>query len=569
MPRPLALHPVVPRFGVAAAWVAGEAVVAANPLWQALGPLADPLPPVEGGVRFWPLRFGHHRLPVWTALAGPGASQRWPQFDALPRPAGATARALAFVPSRTPDFPALAGRVFGLADSECQTLQQVLASHDIAELAARLGISPAGARKRVAALYRATGVSGLAGLQAQTTRLLTDEFVSDQQVEAGLQAVLGLTPAQAIVARLVSEGDDLPGIGVRLGLSAHTVRDHARAALERAAVPRLKDLAQVAGEIAAVHSIALGSDGLHHDRGGLLDATRILRRGRRQIGLADYGPGDGLPILICHGGMGTRRVGPELVAALQARGFRPIGIDRPGFGLSDPAPADHFAMAADDMAQALDALGIEQAVIAGRDGATPAALAFWQRHGARLAMGVLLAPRPPASRRSGNRLVDRFARMAMGRPDVTNGLWRILRQRAGSALAGRFADRLFSGHPVDAALLAQPDFRASMVAELLTSGIRSGAGIIAEQSAYRDWQLAGGGPARRWLILLPDGDPLWGPSMAADRSAWDVLGQTVWQRLDGAGRFAIVSHADAIAAAIAAHWQQRQYQPRISGWPCA
>ena len=122
---------------------------------------------------------------------------------------------------------------------------------------------------------------------------------------------------------------------------------------------------------------------------------------------------------------------------------------------------------------------------------------------------------------------------------------------------------------MDAALLAQPDFRASMVAELLTSGIRSGAGIIAEQSAYRDWQLAGGGPARRWLILLPDGDPLWGPSMAADRSAWDVLGQTVWQRLDGAGRFAIVSHADAIAAAIAAHWQQRQYQPRISGWPCA
>jgi pimeloyl-ACP methyl ester carboxylesterase/DNA-binding CsgD family transcriptional regulator len=555
---PLPLNPVVPRFGVAIAWLSGGKVVTANPLWQALGALHDPPLPPDAAVSFRPFIFARHRLPVWTALARPAASQTWPQFESLPRPPGATARALAYVPSRTPDFPALAARVFGLAEAERQTLHQLLASHDIAELAQRLELSPAGARKRVAALYRAIGVSGLVGLQAQTTRMLTDEFVSDQQVEAGLRAVLGLTPAQALVARLVSEGHDLPAIGTRLGLSPHTVRDHARAAMELAGVPRLKDLAQVVGEAGAVHAIALGSDGLHHDRGGLLDATRILRRGTRQIGLADYGPPGAVPIIICHGGMGMRRVGPELAAAFQAQGFRPIGIDRPGFGLSDAATADHFETAADDMAHALATLGLQRVIIAALDGGAPAALAFWQRHGDRMTMGALVAPRPPASRRSGNRVVDRFARISMVRPDIINGLWRILRHRAGSALAGRLTDRLFSGHPVDAALLQQPEFRAGMVAELLTCGIRSGAGIIAEQSAYRQWQPRAGGPQRPWLILIPDGDPLWVPSLAETRRVWDVLGQPVWQLLADAGRFAITSHAGQIAALVADHWHRHQ-----------
>lgn len=555
MPRPLLPHPVVPRFGVAVAWLAADGVVAANALWQALGQLAELPPMPDARVRFWPLRFAGHRLPVWTALGRPSASQHWPQFEGLAPTAGAAVRALAFVPSRTPDFPALAARVFDLADSERQTLQQVLASHDIAELADRLGLSPAGARKRVAALYRAVGVSGLGGLLAQTTRLLTDEFVSDHQIEDGLRSVLGLTPAQASVARLVSQGHDLPGIGARLGLSPHTVRDHARVALERAGLPRLKDLAQVASEAAATHAVAMGSDGLHHDRGGLLDATRILRRGGRQIGVADYGPSDGVPILICHGGMGMRRVGPELAAAFQAEGFRPIGIDRPGFGLSDPVVADHFEAAADDMAHVLDAFSLRHTVVAGLDGGAPAALAFWQRHGSRLAMGVLLAPRPPASPRGGTRVVDRFARAAMARPDIINALWHNLRRRAGSAMAGRLTDRLFSGHPVDAALLAEPEFRAGMMAELLTCGIRSGAGIIAEQTAYRHWQPAGGGPPRDWLILVPDGDPLWAPSLADRRSVWAVLGEPHWRQLDGAGRFAITSHARQIAAAVALHWR--------------
>lgn len=557
MARRSPASPVVPRFGVAVACLHDGEVVAANPLWQALGPLRDAPPPARPHILFAPLRFAGHRLPVWVAVAPADASRHWPGLaDLAPAPSRArhVRHLLAFVPSRDAAFPALAARVFRLGEPERQTLGHVLASHDIADLAQRLGISEAGARKRVAALYRGIGVAGLAGLNARTTRLLTDEFVSDQQHELALQAVFGLTAAQAGVARLVSAGHSLPDIAGLSGLSPHTVRDHARATLEKAAAPRLKDLAQMANEAAALYTVALGSDGLHHDRGGLLDATQILHRGSRQIGIADYGPAGATPLLYCHGGMGMRRVGDDLRRALQARGFRPIGIDRPGFGLSDAAGHDHFATAADDMARALDGLGLDAAVAVSTDGGAPAALGFWQRHGTRLISGALISPRPPAPavQRAGKRVVDRFARAAMERPDLINGLWQLVRRRAGTAMAGRLAERLFGGHPVDAALLADPIFRSALIAELLSCGIRSGAGISAEQSAYRRWQPAPGGPPRRWQIIVAADDPLWAPMLdtAAD-NPWAVLGQPAWHRLAGAGRFAITSHAAEIAAIIA------------------
>lgn len=555
MARLLSANPVVPRFGIAAACLHDGQVVAANPLWQALGGLRDAPPPARSQPVFAPLRFAGHRLPVWVAVAPAAASRHWPGVADL-APAAARrdlSHALAFVPSRDAAFPALAAQVFRLADAERITLGQVLVSHDIAELARRLGLSQAGARKRVAALYRSIGVAGLSGLNAQTTRLLTDEFVSDQQQEAALQAVFGLTAMQASIARLVSAGHNLPDIAGLTGLSPHTVRDHARTTLEKAAAPRLKDLAQMANEAAALYTVAHGSDGLHHDRGGLLDATIILRRGNRQIGIADHGPAGATPILCCHGGMGTRRVGEALLRALQIRGFRPIGIDRPGFGLSDAAADDHFATAADDMAAVLDQLGLPNAVVAARDGGAPAALAFWQRHGARLRAGVLLSPRPPAEQRSGKRAVDRFVRAAMMRPEIINGLWQLLRRRAGAAMIGRLAERLFGGHPVDAALLADGEFRSAMIAELLSCGIRSGAGLSAEQAAYASWQPAGGGPHCPWHIIVAADDPLWTPALEMPgRNPWQVLGQPRWHRLAGAGRFAMSSHADEIAAIIAA-----------------
>ena len=76
--------------------------------------------------------------------------------------------------------------------------------------------------------------------------------------------------------------------------------------------------------------------------------------------------GDGAPIVLLHQAPMTSGQFDHVYAPLAARGFQAIGIDMPGFGLSDPAPSvpgvDDFARAVPPV---LDALGLSTAAILG------------------------------------------------------------------------------------------------------------------------------------------------------------------------------------------------------------
>ena len=84
-------------------------------------------------------------------------------------------------------------------------------------------------------------------------------------------------------------------------------------------------------------------------------ATLTMPDGRT-VGYADFGPADGTPVIWCHGGPGSRlepmQVAPEAAAA----GFRMIGVDRPGYGLSTPRPGRSIADWVPDGLAVLDAL---------------------------------------------------------------------------------------------------------------------------------------------------------------------------------------------------------------------
>jgi pimeloyl-ACP methyl ester carboxylesterase len=63
----------------------------------------------------------------------------------------------------------------------------------------------------------------------------------------------------------------------------------------------------------------------------------------RAVAFADFGPPDATGVLWCHAGPGCR-LDPEHVAPRAAgAGLRLVGIDRPGYGGSDPRPGRTIA----------------------------------------------------------------------------------------------------------------------------------------------------------------------------------------------------------------------------------
>src|SRR3954464_6157218 len=91
---------------------------------------------------------------------------------------------------------------------------------------------------------------------------------------------------------------------------------------------------------------------------GMADHTLTIDS--RLVGFADYGPGDGIPVLWCHGGPGSRFEPAPLADAAATAGLRLIGIDRPGYGLSEPQPGRTLVGWIRDAIAVADRLGAEQ-----------------------------------------------------------------------------------------------------------------------------------------------------------------------------------------------------------------
>ena len=85
----------------------------------------------------------------------------------------------------------------------------------------------------------------------------------------------------------------------------------------------------------------------------------------REIGVADFGPPDGVPVVWAHGGPGSRLEPLHLVPAARDAGLRIIGIDRPGYGQSTPQPGRTIAGWRSDVDAVTGHLGIAQFVTVG------------------------------------------------------------------------------------------------------------------------------------------------------------------------------------------------------------
>ena len=88
------------------------------------------------------------------------------------------------------------------------------------------------------------------------------------------------------------------------------------------------------------------------------ESTFTVRDGR-QVGIAEYGAPDGLPVIWCHGGPGCRHEPGNFDDAFVESGLRVVGIDRPGYGRSTPQPGRSIGDWAGDALAVADQLGID------------------------------------------------------------------------------------------------------------------------------------------------------------------------------------------------------------------
>ncbi len=95
------------------------------------------------------------------------------------------------------------------------------------------------------------------------------------------------------------------------------------------------------------------------------------------LGVAEYGPADGFPVVSIHGTPGSRYGGPppDKPDLYERLGIRVITFDRPGYGLSSRRPGRAVCDAAHDVAAIVDSLGIDQFAVTGGSGGGPHSLA--------------------------------------------------------------------------------------------------------------------------------------------------------------------------------------------------
>src|SRR4051794_17738686 len=92
---------------------------------------------------------------------------------------------------------------------------------------------------------------------------------------------------------------------------------------------------------------------------------RIALRDGRKVQIEEYGDPAGEPALWFHGAFSSRLEAWSLDAPARELGLRVLSLDRPGMGGSDQDAGRTVIGYADDVAQVLDALEIEQTAVGG------------------------------------------------------------------------------------------------------------------------------------------------------------------------------------------------------------
>ncbi|MBL8772589.1 MAG: hypothetical protein JNK30_14495 [Phenylobacterium sp.] len=445
---------------------------------------------------------------------------------------------------------------FGLTGLQTRVALECIRTGAIRTAAENLDVSYQTAREALAAAMKRVGVQRLPALVTRLTTLAFGVFPGRASSADVLADVWGLTERQIAVAGMLGEGASREQTARLLGISVALVKKELDAVYSLLQVSSGAGLARKLVEARALGWLTAATAG---GVGFVEDLSEPLRFAFRpdggRIAFSDYGPASGRPVLVLHSSMSTRIVSRKLLRALHRAGFRPIAIDRPGFGLTDPlddaeASQHPFEAATADVGRVLEHLKVRRADVVSR-GAAQFLVALAGRMPEALGQIVLVNPGPPY-RYSGRAIgplgaiKDAFVR----NPDTVRVLAPFLAGQLTYRRLSRMAVQWTRGSPPDQKAAQDPEFMVDFFRSLqmFTTGRHDG--FLREQAAIA----RGGKPApfdnaAGWQVLLGATDVLYDPEVVL--AYWrELLPGAEFSVVRDGGRFLAMTHPHLVIEAL-------------------
>lgn len=424
-------------------------------------------------------------------------------------------------------------------------LVAALARHgDLQRAARERDIAYETARKFVASAMRKTGAKRQTELIGKTLTVAAGEVAPTRHFAPLLRDLFSLTQAQADLAVMIARGATRDDAGALVGLTPNQVKIALKSIFQLCGVKSAVDLARILSEINALKGLATACQVTLSSYGSPSEPLRLIPRTWNQgyIAVADHGPPGGRPVLVFHSGSGGRAQIGRFVRALQAGGYRPIAIERAGFGLSDFVVGDPWETAVKDVVECLDALGIAQAPVIALS--TPASMvACAAAATGRIRGGVLVAPDPPdvPDPNIGHLLLNYFKIMLSRHPDMAVRLLRMIYRRATPQSTERAYRDTAKGCAADRALLDNPEVMADFVRASRQAAIGE-RGVINEMRGLKHGpQPAPVADPTRWTLMFGASDQVVDTPRAAAFWSGKLPGVTV-EILPDAGHWLHASH---------------------------
>ncbi len=231
-------------------------------------------------------------------------------------------------------------------------------------------------------------------------------FIGSASVEQhistkALQTLFGLSQAEARLASLLASGDSLSEAAEQSFISKNTAKVQLKSIFTKLGVNRQAELIKVILTSPAVIEQTERTKENNEANKILKRRTRINKEDNfqlkdgRHLQLAEFGDPHGIPVIHIHGILGCRYERLPDDVTTRDLNIRLIIPDRPGYGLSDPAPGHGYLEYADDLLELLNYLELEQCFVMGLSVGAVYGSAFAYKAPQRLQRLAMISTTPP------------------------------------------------------------------------------------------------------------------------------------------------------------------------------